>query len=1020
MEKLMRRACLLLLLAFATCVRAEDIDLFVGRSSTVQAAPNVLIILDNTANWSTPFASEIGALSSVVGALQADQVRLGLMLFTESGGGNSGSDGAYVRAAIRGLSADHKVRFQALVNSLERNADKSNGGKASKAMWEAYQYFSGGTPHAGNNKEKTDYTGNTGGTAASNAIYAQAGNALSAKAATRYVTPVVEGCAKNYIIYISNGAAQDNSSDLTQAGSALQAAGGSTSTITLSPNGSQNNYADEWARFMKGSQYGITTYTIDINKVTNGQGPGWTALLKSMARVSGGKYFDVASSGSQIADALGVIFSEIQSTNSVFASVSLPVSVNTQGTYLNQVYVGMFRPDEDAFPRWFGNLKQYKLGKVNGELRLVDANSRAAINSSTGFVTECARSFWTPSTADAYWAFSPRGDCAVPSSSTESNSPDGNIVEKGGQAFKLRATTPDNRSVYTCSPVFATCSSRTALGTAAATLFNTTNTAITSALLGTTDSVRSNLINWTRGRDIQDEDGDADVTEARASAHGDVVHSRPAAINYGTDSDPAVVVFYGGNDGLLRAVNGNRSGTVAGQAPGGEIWSFMPPEFYGNLKRLYDNVTPIRFAGNVSTTPTPLPKAYGMDGPVAAWHSGDNAWIYASMRRGGRVLYAFDVSTASAPVLKWKVGCPSNFPATGTVSDTDCTSGFSGIGQTWSTPQVFTASGYGSGASPVLVMGGGYDPCEDADPHTCTGTSKGNKIYVLDADTGTRLKTFDTERSVVGDVTVVKDSHGRGIYAYAADMGGNVYRIAMGQAAPADWTMTRIAALGCATPGTACTANRKFMFAPDVLSDNGGYVILLGSGDREKPLASYTAAAGVTNYFFMLRDYPANTGWLTQENATCGANLLCLDSLMPILSSSTPTTSQLQQKKGWYLGLNASEQVVTSSITVYGVVTFSTHAAPEANPSVCASLGETRVYNVNYRNAAGSNGQRWQNLAGDGLPPSPVAGIVALDDGSLETFIIGASADSGLEGSSSQGGLSVSQPTSRVYWNIEN
>ena len=31
----------------------------------------------------------------------------------------------------------------------------------------------------------------------------------------------------------------------------------------------------------------------------------------------------------------------------------------SHGTYLNQVYVGMFQPDAMAKPRWYGNLKQY-------------------------------------------------------------------------------------------------------------------------------------------------------------------------------------------------------------------------------------------------------------------------------------------------------------------------------------------------------------------------------------------------------------------------------------------------------------------------------------------------------------------------------------------------------------------------------------------------------------------------------------------------------------------------------------
>ncbi len=49
--------------------------------------------------------------------------------------------------------------------------------------------------------------------------------------------------------------------------------------------------------------------------------------------------------------ALREIFNEIQAVNSVFASASLPVSVNARGTYLNQVYMGMFRPDGERASR---------------------------------------------------------------------------------------------------------------------------------------------------------------------------------------------------------------------------------------------------------------------------------------------------------------------------------------------------------------------------------------------------------------------------------------------------------------------------------------------------------------------------------------------------------------------------------------------------------------------------------------------------------------------------------------------
>src|SRR6187402_2674538 len=108
------------------------------------------------------------------------------MLFTETGGGNSGSDGAYVRAATRPLTAANKLKYQALVSGFDKNADKSNGGKIGQAMREAYLYFSGGSPYAGNNKIKSDYAGNISGTAASNAVYALPDNALNSISGNTY------------------------------------------------------------------------------------------------------------------------------------------------------------------------------------------------------------------------------------------------------------------------------------------------------------------------------------------------------------------------------------------------------------------------------------------------------------------------------------------------------------------------------------------------------------------------------------------------------------------------------------------------------------------------------------------------------------------------------------------------------------------------------------------------------------------------------------------------------------------
>ncbi|WP_431273545.1 pilus assembly protein [Variovorax ureilyticus] len=732
-------------------------------------------------------------------------------------------------------------------------------------------------------------------------------------------------------------------------------------------------------------------------------------------------------------NALNDIFSKIQSVNSAFATVSLPMSVNTQGSYLNQLFVGMFRPDGSALPRWNGNIKQYKLGlDASQNVQLQDAAGAGAIDLGTGFINACALSFWTNVTKDAYWAFNPSGNCLGAQSS---NSPDGNVVEKGAQAYMLRSLAVNSgaitRTVKTCSD--SNCTALANFDT------NLSTTAVPPSAFGasiTTTSTpsRDNLINWARG--VNNAPGpnsnDPDLLAlpvtsypVRPMVHGDVVHSRPVAINYGTDAlaGRQVVVYYGGNDGMLRAVNGNPSITANGVPAGGELWSFMPPEFYGNILRLYNNSPQISYPGLTPMTsmPTPQPKTYGMDGPVTAYRSADGqkTWLYASMRRGGRAIYAFDVSSPAAPTLKWKLGCPH------LADDTGCSTGFSGIGQTWSAPKSFTSIGYSSGASPMLVFGGGYDKCEDADPANCTSSNKGNQIYVVDANTGSLLKSFSTARGVVGEVTVVNNAAGQAQIAYAADLGGNVYRIdGMASGAPGTWTLTQVASLGCDTV-TTCSPNRKFMFAPDVVQDSGAYVILIGSGDREKPLRSYTSALSVANRFYMLVDKPTDATWLSNEgpsgNADCGQGLLCRASLLAITSTATPAPADLSSKKGWYLTLAAGEQVVTASVTAYGTTTFDTHipSDPSRLQSCKADLGMANVYNVAYTNAAGSNNGRFQNVTGGGLAPSPWLGPVQFEDGSTRDVCVGCSASSFLNPKGSTPQAAFKQPKGRVYWFIQ-
>jgi type IV pilus assembly protein PilY1 len=207
---------------------------------------------------------------------------------------------------------------------------------------------------------------------------------------------------------------------------------------------------------------------------------------------------------------------------------------------------------------------------------------------------------------------------------------------------------------------------------------------------------------------------------------------------------------------------------------------------------------------------------------------------------------------------------------------------------------------------------------------------------------------------------------------------------------------------------------------PDIVEKNNVYYLLLGSGDREKPLDAWTSAYGTTNYFFMIMDTPTDDEWLSDENTTCGDDLLCLGSLLQI-NADNPDPTALAAKKGWYLALNAHEQVVTSAITVFGTTTFSTHTPVVPVSGQCTSnLGTARVYNVRFLNASARVGQdRSAVISGGGLPPSPVAGLVTLDNGQTYPFCIGCDPSSPLETKLPTSPSAGSQPKSLTYWYIE-
>ena len=185
-----------------------------------------------------------------------------------------------------------------------------------------------------------------------------------------------------------------------------------------------------------------------------------------------------------------------------------------------------------------------------------------------------------------------------------------------------------------------------------------------------------------------------------------MLHSSPSVL---TVSDTNLYLFYGANDGMIHAIRGGRASTG-----GDEVWSFLPEEFLPKMDRLRQN-TPVTWSFDTITTNVTLtsgsssatvgsttglsvgmylegtsqiprytsiafidpatnqvtlsqaalgafsgsarfvPEAKPMlaDGAITIYRDPTNSktYLFAAMRRGGRFLYAFDITDPVNPLL---------------------------------------------------------------------------------------------------------------------------------------------------------------------------------------------------------------------------------------------------------------------------------------------------------------------------------------------------------------------------------
>ncbi|MDM8562928.1 PilC/PilY family type IV pilus protein, partial [Candidatus Marithioploca araucensis] len=598
----------------------------------------------------------------------------------------------------------------------------------------------------------------------------------------------------------------------------------------------------------------------------------------------------------------------------------------------DDIYVSLFKPSPKA--TWFGNIKKYSLCNENTQPckgnQIMDATPKPAVGEDHKIVAD-ARDRWTEDTED------------------------GNTVTEGGAGAMLKSQDIADRHIYT-----------NVTDGNELTEVDTENDALTASKLGVSEDERDTLINWMRGYQY----GDKELGIKREWYFYESLHSSPGAVTTGKKNGNLITkIFVATNGGEIRALDAKT---------GKEDWVFIPKEMLLIQKTLMEN--------NNSTD-----HIYGIDGSFAFSIKDedqdgitDSVKLFIGQRRGGRNIYALDVtpdsngnySSSYTPKLMWTLRGGE--------------AGFKRLGQTWSTPKLANVRFNGKSKA-VLLFGGGYEPETQDDPQSSIVTQYSNAIYMVDpengellwwisnTDTGADLELEGMKYSIPSDLTLIA---GDGIInrIYVGDTGGNVWRIDLGpkiaKGARGDSVGGILASLGSDTDSTKI--KRRFFYAPDVVmlndpdySEKPDYdMVFITSGYRPDPLGTYTQ-----DRFYALRDLATfaleddgngNAKQTTDGEPKSGSYFFTLtdddlfDATDNVIQESADESEikkeELNSKSGWFIDLEESgEKGLSSPVVFRGNVYFTTFVPMEDDDSKPVSKNKVKICHIPSGNSGNAH-----------------------------------------------------------------
>ncbi|MCK4593067.1 hypothetical protein KAU45_01105 [bacterium] len=624
-------------------------------------------------------------------------------------------------------------------------------------------------------------------------------------------------------------------------------------------------YANDVVDYQDGFQ-NVSTYTIGfmgdevsnlylINASNNGNG---NVNLYDTSDPEYGKYHYAAENPDALPSALLGALNEIISQVSTFTAPVVPVTRTTSGS---RIYMASFRPSEENF--WEGNVTKFGISGTN---EIIDSEGNPA-TWPNGAIRQDAEPYW----ATKDWADSSKNNYIANFTR--------NIYTYLGLSTDLTHYTNE---------------------------FTASNADLTGAHLGNPTHTATEIINYVRGADVFDDDGDSDTTENREIITGDVLHGDPLVLYYNSST---TMIYFGANDGMLHAVV---------DSDGSEAWAFIPPD---QLPRLKDMVESAEHQYYVDSSPKVYVANDNGDGEIG---SGEQVILVCGERKGGTSYFALDVTDPLSPSLLWTVN-QGDIPE---------------LGETWSEPRfgLVKTSATDTTGTAACFIGGGYS----------STNSMGKAVIALNALTGGVVRKFSgitgMDYSFASSVLAIDtDSNGFVDKVYVGDLGGQMWRFGSFNDSYGDplefpesdeninnWE-GQILFLG----DPAHT--RKFFYPPSLALEKGFDVVFMGTGDREDACSTSSA-----NRIYCVKDTHASTTFgesdlvdVTDPTAT-----------PPYLDDETGDVDENGYvDEGWYIQLAAGEKALAEGSLFYKVFYITTFT-PNNDP--CLPGGTSKLYALSY------------------------------------------------------------------------